>query len=211
MTRVKLCGITREADRDAAVAAGADAVGFIVDVSVDTPREIDADRARELVAGVPPFVTSVLVTMPEAVQDALAVQERVSADAIQVHGTLAPEYVGGLQARADVPVLAAVGPDADLHLYADAADALLVDSVDGEGAGGTGETQNWERTADLVADLSVPVILAGGLTPENVRTAVETVDPFAVDTASGIESTGGVKDHEAIGQFVARATGRAEA
>jgi len=227
MTRVKLCGITREADRDAAVGAGADAVGFIVDVDVDTPREIDAGRARELVAGVPPFATSVLVTMPATVQDALTLHEQVGADAVQVHGTLSPEYLGGLRARADVPVIAAVGPDADLPAYAEAADALLVDSVDEQGGGGTGETQDWERTAELVADLDVPVVLAGGLTPENVRTAVETVDPFAVDTASGVEraqrgrdarreaerndgveEAGGVKDHDAIQQFVARATGR---
>jgi len=228
MTRVKLCGITRGQDRDAAVVAGADAVGFIVDVGVDSPREIEAERARELVAGVPPFVTSVLVTMPATVHDALALQETVAADAIQVHGTLSPEYLGGLRARAAVPVVAAVGPDADLPAYADAADALLVDSVDEEGGGGTGETQDWERTADLVADLDVPVVLAGGLTPENVQRAVETVDPFAVDTASGIEraqsgrdarrdaerndgveNSGGVKDHDAIEEFVARATGRA--
>ncbi len=208
MTRVKVCGITREADREAVVAAGADAVGFIVDVDVDTPREIDAERARELVAGVPPFVTSVLVTMPATVQDALALQAEVGADAIQAHGTLGPAYLGGLRARADVPVIAAVGPDANLPAYADAADALLVDSIDEQGGGGTGETQDWERTAELVADLDVPVILAGGLTPENVRTAVETVDPFAVDTASGVEESGGVKDHDAVEQFVARATGR---
>lgn len=225
MTRVKLCGITREADRDAAVAAGADALGFIVDVDVETPREISAERAADLVADVPPFVTSVLVTMPSAVQDALALQERVGADAIQVHSTLSPEYMGGLQSRADVPVIAAVGADADLPAYADAADAVLVDSVDEAGGGGTGNTQDWERTRDLVADLDVPVVLAGGLTPENVEEAVETVDPFAVDTASGVERAqsgrntrreaeqndgverdGGVKDHDALGAFVANAT-----
>ncbi|MEF8787303.1 MAG: phosphoribosylanthranilate isomerase [Haloarculaceae archaeon] len=207
MTRVKLCGITREADRDAAVAAGADAVGFIVDVDVETPREISAERAAALVDGVPPFVTSVLVTMPDSVEDAVTLLEEVGADAVQVHSTLAPEYVGGLRARVAGTVLAAVGPDADLRAYADAADALLVDSVDSEGGGGTGETQDWERTRDLIAGIDTPVVLAGGLTPENVRTAVETVDPYAVDTASGVESSGGVKDHDAMTAFVARATG----
>jgi phosphoribosylanthranilate isomerase len=207
MTRVKLCGITREEDRDAAVAAGADAVGFIVDVNVETPREISAERAAALVDGVPPFVTTVLVTMPDSVEDAVTLLEEVGADAVQVHSTLTPEYVGGLRARVAGTVLAAVGPDADLRAYADAADALLVDSVDSEGGGGTGETQDWERTRDLVAGIDTPVVLAGGLTPENVRTAVETVDPYAVDTASGVESSGGVKDHDAMTAFVARATG----
>ncbi|PSQ32651.1 N-(5'-phosphoribosyl)anthranilate isomerase, partial [Halobacteriales archaeon SW_10_68_16] len=112
MTRVKICGITREADREVAVRAGADAVGFIVDVAVETPREIPAARARDLVAGVPPFVTTVLVTMPESVQAAVALQDRVGADAIQVHATLDPGEVGVLTERLDADVLAAVDPDA---------------------------------------------------------------------------------------------------
>lgn len=208
MTRVKLCGITSERDRDTAVAAGADAVGFIVDVQVDSPREIPAERAAELVDGLPPFVSSVLVTMPESVQDALALQERVMADTIQVHSTLSPGYVGGLRARADASVIAAVGPDADLAAYADAADALLVDSVDADGGGGTGETQDWEQTREIVSDIDVPVVLAGGLTPENVGTAVKTVRPYGVDTASGVEAAGGVKDDDAIERFVTQARNR---
>jgi phosphoribosylanthranilate isomerase len=210
MTRVKLCGITSESDRDAAVDAGADALGFIVDVDVETPREISAERAADLVAGVPPFVTTVLVTMPNSVEDAVSLLDAVGADAVQVHSTLAPEYVGGLRSRVEKTVISAVGPDADLPAYADAADALLVDSVDEEGGGGTGETQDWGRTAELIADIEAPVILAGGLTPENVRTAVETVDPYAVDTASGVEHEGGVKDYDAMRTFVARATGVTE-
>ena len=205
MTRVKLCGITSEDDRDAAVAAGADAVGFIVDVAVDTPREVTVESAADLVDGLPPFVSSVLVTMPDSVEDALALQQAVRADAIQVHGTLSPEYVGGLRARADATVLAAVSPDDDVAAYADHADALLVDSVDEAGGGGTGETHDWERTRGVVSGVDVPVVLAGGLTPDNVAEAVETVGPYAVDTASGVESAGGVKDADAMEQFVARA------
>ncbi len=205
MTRVKICGLTNETDRDAAVDAGADALGVIVDVSVETPREIDPDRARDLVAGVPPFVTSVLVTMPESVQSAVALQEHVGADAVQVHATLDPGEVGALGERLDADVLAAVGPDADLAAYADAADALLVDSVDESGGGGTGETVDWERTRAAVAGLDAPVVLAGGLTPENVATAVETVAPYGVDTASGVERAGGQKDHDAVRAFVANA------
>lgn len=206
MTRAKLCGITREADRDAAVAAGADAVGVIVGVDVETPREITPERAAQLVDGIPPFVSSVLVTMPASVQDAVATQQKVGADAIQVHGTLSPAYVGGLRSRVEGSVLAAVGPDADLVAYAEEADALLVDSVDDDGGGGTGETQDWERTRTRVADVDAPVILAGGLTPENVATAIATVQPYGVDTASGVELEGGVKDHDAMAAFVENAT-----
>ena len=201
MTRVKICGVTREADRQAVVAAGADAVGVIADVPVDTPREVTAERAGDLVAGVPPLVTSVLVTMPASVQDAVVLQREVAADALQVHATLPPEKVGGLGARVDASVVAAVDVDDDLAGYAAVADALLVDSTDEQGGGGTGETVDWERTRERVADLAVPVVLAGGLTPDNVAAAVEAVDPFAVDTATGVEREGGVKDHDAVRAF----------
>jgi len=205
MTRVKICGLTRGDDLDAAVAAGADAVGLIAGVTVETPREISLGRAAELAAAVPPLVTTVLVTMPDDAATARERIEQVRPDAIQLHGT-DPETVAGL---ADVPakVVAAVDPtDPDLDACADAADALLVDSLTDEGGGGTGETHDWERTRELVAKLDVPVVLAGGLTPENVATAVETVDPFAVDVASGVEREGGIKDHDAVRQFVERAT-----
>jgi phosphoribosylanthranilate isomerase len=125
-----------------------------------------------------------------------------------VQTTLPPEKLGGLAARVDASVVAAVDADADLAAYADAVDALLVDSTDERGAGGTGETHDWERTRERTADLDVPVILAGGLTPENVAEAVATVDPYAVDTATGVEREGGLKDHDAVTAFVARAGGR---
>lgn len=206
MTRVKVCGVTNADDRDAVVAAGADAVGVISGVSVDTPREVDQQTAVELVAGVPPLATSVLVTMPEAVQEAVRLVDAVRPDVVQVHAGLDPEELGALGRRVDAKVVAAVDAEqSDVAQFAEQADALLVDSVDADGGGGTGETHDWNRTRELVADLDVPVILAGGLTPDNVAEAVEAVDPFAVDVASGVESEGGVKDHEAVERFVARA------
>lgn len=205
MTRVKICGLTRERDLDAAVAAGADAVGLIAGVTVDTPREIDLDEASTLADRVPPLVTSVLVTMPD---DAATARERIDTvgpDAIQLHAA-DPGLVADL-ADAPAQVIVAVDPtDPDLDAYAEVADALLVDSVDADGGGGTGETHDWERTRELVADLDVPVILAGGLVPGNVESAVETVRPFGVDVASGVERTGGIKDHDAVRAFVRRAT-----
>jgi len=213
-TRVKICGVTNAEDRDAAVAAGADAVGLIAGVTVDTPREVDLDTAADLAAAVPPLVTSVLVTMPADVETARDRVERVGPDAVQVHG-LAPDELATLADVLAAPegtgtsVISAVDAEADesrLAACADAADALLVDSVDEDGGGGTGRTHDWERTRERVATLDVPVILAGGLTPENVADAVATVAPFAVDVATGVEREGGVKDHDAIRQFVHRAT-----
>ncbi|GGN97719.1 phosphoribosylanthranilate isomerase [Haloarcula pellucida] len=204
MTRVKICGVTTPEDRDAVVAAGADAVGVIHGVPVDTPREVDEDTAADLVEGVPPLVTSVLVTMPRTVQEAVVRVDAVDPDAVQVHDGLTPPELGALSRRVTQQIIAVVDAEADdLDDYAAHADALLVDSVDDEGAGGTGETHDWERTRELVETVDVPVILAGGLTPANVAEAIETVQPFAVDTASGVESSGGVKDHDAVERFVA--------
>jgi len=207
MTRAKVCGVTSSEDRDAVVAAGADAVGVIHGVPVDTPREVDEETAAGLLAGVPPLVTGVLVTMPTTVQQAVKRVDELEPDAVQVHDGLSPAELGALSRRVSQQIVAVVDAGADdLADYADHADAVLVDSVDAEGGGGTGETHDWERTRDIVATLDVPVILAGGLTPENVAEAVDTVQPFAVDTASGVESSGGVKDHDAVRRFVANAT-----
>jgi phosphoribosylanthranilate isomerase len=207
MTRVKICGITSPEDRDAAVAAGADALGFISGVPVETPRELAAGEAATLVAGVEPFVTSVLVTGPDSVQDAVARQAQVGADVLQVHGDLTPAEVGGLGERVGAAVVVAIGGESErAGAYAAAADALLVDSTTDGGMGGTGETHDWDRTHEIARAVDVPVVLAGGLTPGNVRAAVETVDPFAVDVASGVEGDPGRKDHDAVRAFVEHAT-----
>jgi phosphoribosylanthranilate isomerase len=201
MTRVKICGITTREDLDAVVAAGADAVGLIADVPTDTPREVPATRAVELARAAPPFVTTVLVTMagrPEATVD---LASRVQPDVLQVHGDLSPGDLAFLSAKIHGDVVKAVTP-ADAGQYDTVADALLVDSLDESGAGGTGETHDWDRTAELVESLDSPVILAGGLTPENVAEAVRRVDPFAVDVASGVEAEPGRKDPEAVSAFV---------
>lgn len=202
-TRVKICGLTSAPDRDAAVEAGADALGFISRVPVETPREIPPEEAASLLSGVPPFVTGVLVTMPESVTDAVTLQERVGADAIQIHGTLSPSQVGDLSDRLDVPVIAAVdATEPKIPAYAGAASVILVDSTDDDGGGGTGETHDWARTREIAESVDVPLVLAGGLEPGNVRSAIETVAPFAVDTASGVEREGGRKDHGSIEAFV---------
>lgn len=207
MTQTKLCGLTRETDLAAAVEAGADMVGFVSGVPVDTPRELSPTRAAELIERVPPSVTSVLVTMPETPEDGAELVNRVEPDAIQVHGC-SPVEAAALSERTPVSVIAAVDATDDaLHEYASAADALVLDSTDEQGAGGTGETHDWARAREVVDDRSVPILLAGGLTPENVARAVRTVDPFGVDVSSGVEMSGGVKDHEALRQFVERATG----
>ncbi len=207
MARVKICGLTDAADLRAAIEAGADAVGVISSVSVDTPREVDRGTAAELVAAVPPFVTATLVTMPEDADHAVDLIRAVRPDAIQLHGEFDAEAIGYIRAETGVKVIPAVDyTDTDrAHDLDAAADAILVDSTREDGAGGTGEPHDWESTGELAETLTSPVVLAGGLTPDNVAEAVRAAAPFAVDVASGVERTKGRKDHTALATFVQNA------
>lgn len=208
MVRSKICGVTSEADLRAVAESGADAVGIITDVSVDTPREVPPERAAELVAAAPPFLSTVLVSMPDTPTRAVELAGAVAPDAIQLHGTFDDEDVRHVRREARANVITAVdAADPDrVRSYDGVADAILLDSTTEGGAGGTGETHDWEAARALVDDCTTPVVLAGGLTPENVADAVRTVDPYAVDVSSGVERAGGRKDHDAVASFVRKAS-----
>ncbi|TKX81100.1 phosphoribosylanthranilate isomerase [Halorubrum sp. SD626R] len=207
MARVKICGLTRGADLRAAVDAGADAVGVISEVPVDSAREVDPAKAAELLADVPPFVTATLVTMPDSAERAVELVRTTGPDALQLHGEWTADEIRYVRAETERKVLLAV--DADDPVRAEefdaVADALVIDSTDDSGAGGTGETHDWAKTGELAARLTSPVVLAGGLTADNVAEAVRVADPFAVDVASGVELSDGRKDHNAVARFVANA------
>mgnify|MGYP000088422838 CR=1 FL=1 len=207
MVRTKICGVTDEADLRAVSEAGAAAVGFITEVSVDTPREVAPDRAADLVAAAPPFLSTVLVSMPQTPARAVELAGAVAPDAIQLHGDFDAADVRYVrrEARADV-IMTVDATDTDrAREYDGVADAVLIDSTTESGAGGTGETHDWDAAAELVDDLSTPLVLAGGLTPENVSEAARTVGPYAVDVSSGVERRGGEKNHEAVEAFVRNA------
>ena len=210
MTRAKVCGLTTIDDLELAIEAGADAVGIICDVTVDTPREVSLERARDLIAVAPPFVTTVLVTMATDPERTIELVETATPDAIQLHGDVGRDDIDSLRAATGVPILLAVDADdlADADRYDDLVDGLVVDSTDEDGAGGTGETHDWERTRAEATHLESPVILAGGLEPDNVADAVRVAEPFAVDVSSGVEAEEGRKDPDAVNSFVASA-GRA--
>jgi phosphoribosylanthranilate isomerase len=207
MARVKICGLARGADLRAAVDAGADAVGVITEVPVDSAREVDPAKAAELLADVPPFVTATLVTMPDSAERAVELVRTIGPDALQLHGEWTADEIRYVRAETERKVLLAV--DADDPVRAEefdaVADALVIDSTDDSGAGGTGETHDWAKTGDLAARLTSPVVLAGGLTADTVAEAVRVADPFAVDVASGVELADGRKDHNAVARFVANA------
>lgn len=197
-TRIKICGLTRAQDVDTAVAAGADALGFVFYPS--SPRAIDISLARELIARVPPFVTAVGLFVNEPAESVRATLEALPLGMLQFHGDESPEYCASFGR----PWLKAARVRAgfDLLNYAVryvGACGLLVDAwVDGYGGGG--EVFDWEL---LPADFPLPLVLAGGLNPANIGAAVRQVRPWAVDVSSGVETGKGIKDSRLIEAFIA--------
>ena len=202
--RVKICGITNAADLSVALAAGADAVGVIADVPVDSPREVSVGRAAALLDTVPPFATSVLVTMAADAEAVLDLVDRVAPDVVQLHGGLPPDELAIVTKH--VRVIAAHSTN-DSERIVDAAplvDAILLDALDAEGGGGTGRTADWERARTYVEELAVPIVLAGGLDQDNVAAAIDAVGPYAVDVATGVARADDAtrKDADAVRAFV---------
>jgi phosphoribosylanthranilate isomerase len=207
--RVKICGITRKEDLDAAVAAGADAVGFVVGVA-SSPRNIALEKAEKLIRQVPPFVKSVLVTVPRGI-DEFEMYEKLNPDAIQIHGE---KLHTAASVRLKIPntlligAVNAKGANA-LDVVSKAAkifDAVLLDSFANGRYGGTGIVHDWELSKRVKQAIHPkPLILAGGLTPENVAEAVRTVRPYAVDVSSGVELQPGIKGHKKIIEFIKNA------
>lgn len=207
--RVKICGITRKEDLDAAVAAGADAVGFVVGVA-SSPRNIALEKAEKLIRQVPPFVKSVLVTVPRGIDD-FEMYEKLNPDAIQIHGE---NLHTAASVRLKIPKTLLIGAvNAKLANALDVVselakifDAVLLDSFANGRYGGTGIVHDWELSKRVKQAIHPkPLILAGGLTPENVAEAVRTVEPYAVDVSSGVERQPGIKDHKKISNFVKNA------
>ena len=201
MVRVKICGITRSEDLHAACNAGADALGFVF--YTKSPRRLSIGQAAELVAQLPPFVQSVGLFVDAEPAFVEAVLKAAPLDLLQFHGNEAPEQCR----RYGRPYLKAIRmrPDADLVKYcADFHDAraLLLDAYVAGIPGGSGERFDWER---IPADLPKPIVLSGGLNPDNVALAVESVRPWAVDVSSGVEAAPGVKDAARVATFIARA------
>lgn len=197
-TRVKICGITRVEDALAAAAAGADAVGLVFDER--SPRCVSLAQAEAVARALPPFVTVVGLFVDAARGRVDEVLNRVPLDLLQFHGTETPEQCRGYQ-RAYIKALS-MKPDVDLHAlearYADAA-GLVLDTYSPAMAGGSGQTFDWTR---VPRDLKKPVILAGGLTPANVAAAIRALRPYAVDVASGVELSKGIKDAGKISAFL---------
>ncbi len=197
--RVKICGVTRLEDALQAARLGADALGF--NFWPGSRRFLAPGAAREVVDQLPPFVTPVGVFVNQPEEEILRAAGESGVRVLQLHGDEPPE----LCARLPLPVVKAVRVGAALSLDALSAyqvAAFLLDAPSA-GYGGSGATFDWSL-AEGVAGLG-PLILAGGLDPENVAAAVRRVRPYAVDVASGVESAPGVKDVSKMARFIAAA------
>ena len=197
-TRIKVCGITRSADVQAAARAGADAIGLVF--YPPSPRCLSLEWARQLASEVPPFVSTVALFVNPSAAQVYEVLQRVRPSMLQFHGEETPVFC----AQFGAPWIKAcrVRPNVDLLEYlrpfSGAAGWLLDSHV--EEYGGVGERFDWSL---VPAERSHPIILSGGLTRENVRDAVRRVRPWAVDVSSGVESAKGIKDAAKIAAFIA--------
>lgn len=196
---IKVCGITRLTDALHAVQHGATALGFVF--WPKSPRYVTPDGAAEIVAQLPSTVTTVGVFVNEAIDDIRAIVGRTGIGAVQLHGDEPPAYAEAI----GWPVLRSVTLD-DIDDVSSAWPgdvALLLDAADPIRRGGTGQAVDWRRAAAAVQGRRV--VLAGGLTAENVADAIATVKPYGVDVSSGVEESPGVKDFQKVAQFLAEA------
>jgi phosphoribosylanthranilate isomerase len=199
--KVKICGITRAEDAVVAALAGADAIGLVF--YPPSSRCVSLNQAQQIAAATPPFVQRVALFVDASAAEVREVLEHIDIDLLQFHGDETPAYceqfnkayIKALPMRPDVDVVA------QMATYP-AAKGFLLDTYRPGVPGGTGETFNWQ---DFPRNCDKPLILAGGLTAENVRQAINTCVPYAVDVSGGVEIQRGVKSAELIKAFIDQA------
>lgn len=196
--RSKICGITRIEDALAAIDAGADAIGFVF--YAKSPRAVSVEQARAIIAALPPFITTVGLFVNVSRCELTEILEVVPLDLLQFHGDETPEDCDGYHRPYIKALRVQAGDDiaASCRAYSRASGILLDTYVAGV-PGGTGEAFDWSL---IPHELSKPIILAGGLTPDNVAQAIAQVRPYAVDVSGGVEVSKGIKDHDRIRAFM---------
>ncbi len=197
-TQVKICGITRHEDALEAARLGADAIGLVF--YAPSPRAVSIAQAQDIVRSLPAFVTVVGLFVNATADEIRAVLTQVRLDTLQFHGDETPEQCRAYARPYIKAVSMRVGVDlrACARDYADSA-ALLLDTHDERTPGGTGQTFDWSR---IPGGLDKALILAGGLTPDNVAQAVRQVRPYAVDVSGGVETAKGIKSHQQMARFI---------
>lgn len=213
MVRVKISGIRRSEDAFSAIRWGADAIAFGVGQRSPSDDFISPELAREIVRQLPPLVSTVMVTHLLQAEEILGLSDQIGADTVQFHSEIAPAQIRVVrERRPHLRLLKSfhIVDDASVEYgvpYCQIVDAFVLDSLDEEtGAiGGTGLVHDWKLSRKVASRYPTPVILAGGLTPFNVREALEVVKPYAVDVNSGLKDAQGYKDHAKIHEFICNA------
>lgn len=213
MTWTKICGITNLEDAQVAVAAGADALGFVF--YEKSPRKVDDETVRDIVSSLPGHVEKVGVFVGEDARESRERADRIGLTAVQINvQSVAEAHYLGLAVEAGMETYLAL-PAAALNEVSDGKllslffdghfDALFLDSGTAQQPGGTGQVFDWQKASGVVAELSknLSVVVAGGLTPANVADAIRVLRPWGVDVSSGVEATPGKKDPERVSAFIA--------
>ncbi len=207
---MKICGITRKEDLAVAVDAGADALGFVIGVP-SSPRNLPLERAEKLMRHIPIFIESVIVTPAEDISSLSKIYEELRPNAIQIHKKGSVDFTSirekihnvHLIKTVHVKTASAVNEAVKASGYFD---AILLDTFTQGKLGGTGTVHNWELSRCIRQRIKPkPLILAGGLRPENIQDAIRFVQPYAVDVSSGVELSPGIKDSDKILQFIKNA------
>lgn len=196
--RIKICGITNVEDALLACALGADALGFVF---APSPRQVTPETAAAILRELPPFVTTVGLVVD---QDPLPILDRCPLDVIQFHGSESPETVARLGRRAVKAFRVREAADLEALAHYETVAAYLLDAYVPGIAGGTGQRFPWQLAVEAKR-FGKPVIVAGGLTPENVTLCVDTTGPYGVDVSSGVEAAPGRKDPEKLRTFLTAA------
>ena len=208
--RVKICGLMRPRDVEVAVNEGADAIGFVVATPISR-RNLRLEEAKKLIRHVPVFVSSVAVTAASHPKTLQKVVKSLHPDALQVHRCDLRSIDNVRKANPGLSIILAT-PIHDSESIVNAeisiefSDAIMAETPNQFGIGGTGRTHDWELTRRLRNRIHPhPLILAGGLTPSNVKSAIEIVRPYGVDVSTGVEDKPGVKDHRKMKEFIEKA------
>lgn len=200
MVLIKICGITKLDDALAAVAAGADALGF--NFYPRSPRYLTPETAAKIIDHLPAEVLTVGVFVNEEIETVKQTASLAGISALQLHGTESPEYCKALKDRYLIKVFATSGEFKPESVLDYDVEAIMLDAFDIRTFGGTGKLSNWS-IARQTRDIFPRMFLAGGLSAENVGEAIDRVTPYAVDACSSIESAPGRKDHPRMHAFIA--------
>jgi phosphoribosylanthranilate isomerase len=201
MTQIKICGITNSDDAFAAISYGADALGFVL--YPESPRAITPEEAKKIISSLPPFATTVGVFVDKPKEELEALIDLTGIDIVQLHGTEQPGYCN-FHRKVIKAVRVKELSDLELLTHYKNVSAFLLDTYSQDVIGGSGQIFNWEIA--VVAKKLGRIILAGGLTPENIEEAIKLVQPYAVDVSSGVEGEKkGRKDHKKLKLFIERA------